>query len=109
MQVSLMTLMAHSNHHCHPFVCFVVVDVMLSNISLAPAFTNFQPIFTFTMESEFCVSRQTMKRRLGEEIISRDIMRHQKPCIHDSLIWLLDLVKAAYISESKALTAFFFY
>lgn len=31
-QVSLMTLIAHSNHQCHPFVCFVVVDVMLSSI-----------------------------------------------------------------------------
>lgn len=78
-QVSLMTLMAHSNHQCHPFVCFVAVDVMLSNISFAHAFTNSRPIFSFTIESEICVSGQTMRRQLWGKMISTDIMRCQMP------------------------------
>lgn len=59
-----MALMAHSNHHCHPRVCFVVADVMLGNISFALASTSFQPIFSVTMEGEIGVDVQTMKRRL---------------------------------------------
>lgn len=86
-----MTLMTHSKHHCLPFVCFVVVDVMLSNISFALAFTNFQPIFSFTIESEICVSGQTMKRQLWEKMISTDIMQRQMPRC-SLYLWLFNLV-----------------
>lgn len=52
LQVRVITLTAHSHHR------FVAADVILGNISFAPAFTGFHPIFSFSIETGICVTAQ---------------------------------------------------
>lgn len=59
---------------------------MLSNISFAPAFTQFQPIFSSTIESEICVSVQTMKRQFGGKMI---FYRHY--AAPDALVFIVSM------------------
>lgn len=61
LQVSLITLTAHSHHRRHHHAGFVATDVILGNISFAPAFTSFHPIFSFSIEKGICVTARTMK------------------------------------------------
>lgn len=64
LQVSLITLTAHSHHGRRRHAGFVATDVILANISFAPAFTGFHPIFSFSMETGICVTARTMKAPL---------------------------------------------
>lgn len=65
LQVSVITLTAHSHHRRR---CrgggFVAADVILRNISFAPVFTGFHPIFSFSVETGICVTAWTMKMPL---------------------------------------------
>lgn len=64
LQVSLITLTAHSHHRRRHHVGFVATDVILANISFAPAFTGFHPVFSFSIEMGICVTARTMKAPL---------------------------------------------
>lgn len=64
LQVSVITLTAHSHHWRRHRGGLVMADVILGNISFAPAFTGFHPIFSFSIETGICVTASTMKTPL---------------------------------------------